>query len=267
MTDIRFPVPSDPVPGELSFSHRNYELVGTSISALATAFCIDSLGLAVDMGRCSALLAAQETVLLTHCHSDHVAGLVAWLSAHTRRFQGSPARIVLPEQRRDALLGALEIWPELDGVRRRVDLATVIGGAAIGDRLVLGEAAWARGFETHHGVPSLGWSIGETGRSRPIFAFAGDGTIQPFVETPESLDAEVAIVDCSFVESGTRVAARLGGHGHLQDWIDLYPRLPCDVLVLSHLPSDVSVREIVSACDGLEADGPTIVPWAIDPAM
>lgn len=71
-------------------------LIGVSIAALATAFAIDRFSTAVDMGRCSALLAAQETVLLTHCHSDHVAGLIAWLSAHTRRHRGQPTRVVVP---------------------------------------------------------------------------------------------------------------------------------------------------------------------------
>jgi hypothetical protein len=140
----------------------------------------------------------------------------------------------------------------------------VLEGAREGDRIDLGNTAWARGFEVHHGVPSLGWSIGEAGSERPIFAFAGDGTVQPFVRDPTILDAEVAVVDCSFVEDGTRVAARLGGHGHLQDWIDLYPRLPCDILVLAHLPFGVNAGDILAKLDGLRGDGPTIVPWVVE---
>ena len=86
---VRFPTESG---GELRLEVDGLEVVGTSIGALATAFAVDRFKAAVDMGRCSALLAAQDTVLLTHCHADHVAGLIAWLSAHTRRFRGRPSR-------------------------------------------------------------------------------------------------------------------------------------------------------------------------------
>ena len=251
---VRFPEPAEAISSELCLRHADYKLVGTSIAALATAFCVDRLRLAVDMGRCSTLLAAQETVLLTHCHSDHVAGLVAWLSAHTRRFEGAPTRLFLPADRREALLTALEIWPELDGVRRRVDLAGILTPARAGHRVELGPAGWARAFEVHHGVPSLGWAVGETGRERPVFAFAGDGTVQPF-----------AVVDCSFVDEGTRVAARLGGHGHIQDWIDLHPTLPCDILVLAHLPAEITAEQVFSKLQGLARSGPTVVPWLAPP--
>jgi ribonuclease Z len=263
MTKVRYPSVS-PDSGELTLLHRGHELVGTSVAALATAFCIDSLGVAVDMGRCSAVLAVQNHVLLTHCHSDHVAGLVAWLSAHTRRFQGATTRIILPADRRDALLQALQIWPELDGVRRRVDLTKVLEGARAGDRTELESGVWAQAFDVHHSVPSVGWAIGTDQSDRPLFAFAGDGTVEPFTRHPATLDAEIAIVDCSFVDPGTRVAARLGGHGHLQDWIELHPRLRCDILVLAHLPANTVVGDITDRLAGLTDEGPTVIPW-LDP--
>jgi len=233
---------------------------------LATAFVMEEFRAAVDMGRCSASLAAQETVLLSHCHSDHVAGLVAWLSAHTRRFEGSPTRIVVPTDRRDALLHALEVWPELDGVRRRVRLDDVVIPAAAGDVVDLFGGGTARAFAVHHSVPSLGWAVSGPDRRRPIFAFAGDGTVLPFEEDPSLLDATMAIVDCSFVEDGTRVAARLGGHGHLLDWMALLPRLACDVLVLAHLPDDVEAGRMLELLEPLPGLRPIVVPWLAGPS-
>jgi hypothetical protein len=238
----------------------HFELVGTSVSALATAFAVATLETAVDMGRCSALLAAQDTVLLTHCHSDHVAGLVAWLSAHTRRFHNRPTRIVVHPERREPLLLALQTWPDLDGVRRRVDLAEVVIAARPGETLPLGNGGWAKPFEVHHSTPSLGWQVGVPDSERPLFAFAGDGTVVPFEESYDLLDARVAIVDCSFIEPGTRVAARLGGHGHLQDWIELMPQLPCDILVLAHLPVEATAEDVSDLIVPINA-GPVVVPW------
>jgi len=257
---LRFPVPSDTGSGELRFGCGSVELVGTSVSALATAFVVDDLNTAIDMGRCTALLAQQETVLLTHCHSDHVAGLVAWLSAHTRRYRDSPTTIFVPEARRQQLLEALQIWPDLDGVRRRIDLAESLIGARAGDTVELARGGWARSFPVHHSTAALGWAVGGADSARPWFVFAGDGTVLPFIDDPGLLDATIAIVDCSFVDAGTRVAARLGGHGHLQDWIELLPVLACDVLVLSHLPAEATADQIIRLVGNVEG-GPLIVPW------
>jgi ribonuclease BN (tRNA processing enzyme) len=240
-------------------------MVGASVSAIATAFAVKAVSTAIDMGRCSALLAEQETVLLTHCHSDHVAGLVAWLSAHTRRFEGTPTRVVVPSERHLALLRALEAWPDLDGVRRRVNLRDAIVPAVPGQTFKLSGGGGARCFAVRHSTPSLGWAITVNGRERPTFVFAGDGTVEPFAEDPSLLDAEVAVVDCSFVDDGTRVAARLGGHGHLQDWIELMPLLPCDTLVLSHLPDEATAADLLAKTRTLDANGPVLVPWLPGP--
>ena len=214
------------------------------MAALATAFAVPSLSTAVDMGRCSAELAAQDTVLLTHCHSDHVAGLVAWLSAHTRRHRGRPTRVVVPAQRRSQLLAALSVWPDLDGVRRRVDLEQVMSPALPGTVVDLADGATATAFRTRHNTASLGWTLRTGSGTRPWGVIAGDGTVEPFRAEPALLDACVAVVDCSFVEPGTRVAARLGGHGHLADWLELLPDLACDALVLAHLPPETTAAAI-----------------------
>jgi phosphoribosyl 1,2-cyclic phosphodiesterase len=262
--EVRFPEPGEFGTGELRYATGDLELVGTSVSALATAFAVDDVKTAVDMGRCSALLAAQQTVLLTHCHSDHVAGLVAWLSAHTRRYEGSPTRVMVPRERRQPLLDALEVWPDLDGVRRRVDLEQALIPAGPGDRVELAHGGWAQSFAVRHSAPSLGWAVAGPGSDRPWFVFAGDGTVEPFQEDPMLLEATAAVVDCSFIDPGTRVAARLGGHGHLTDWIELLPSLPCDTLVLSHLPDEADADQFIARLDGVDA-GPVIVPWMAPP--
>ena len=62
---IRFPEVSTDL-WELQLDGQAHSLTGVSVAALATAFAVDGFKTAIDMGRCSALLAAQETVLLTH---------------------------------------------------------------------------------------------------------------------------------------------------------------------------------------------------------
>jgi ribonuclease BN (tRNA processing enzyme) len=242
-------------------------VVGHSVAALATAFAVPSLGVALDMGRCSALLARQDVVLLSHCHSDHIAGLVAWLSAHTRRHRDRPTTIAVPAERRSSLLAALSVWPDLDGVRRRVDLDACLVGAEDGDEIPLAGGAVARAVRAHHVVPSLAWSLHPTSAGRASIHYGGDGSILPYRDRPELLDAALALVDCTFVESGRRVAARLSGHGHLTDWMELLPNAACDCLGLIHLASYTDIRALTTTVEAQLRGhaGPPVVAWIPQP--
>jgi hypothetical protein len=119
----------------------------------------------------------------------------------------------------------------------------------------------ATSFAVRHNTVALGWSIAMEPGLRPAFAFAGDGTVEPFRNNPSLLDADIAVVDCSFIEPGTRVAARLGGHGHLADWLELLPDLACNALVLAHLPPEVTADRITSLLPDELPGAATVVPW------
>lgn len=241
------------------------ELVGVSLAALTTAFATPQYRAAVDIGRCSALLTAQDTALLTHCHSDHIAGLIAWLSARSRRQSNRPTTVVVPEEKRGELLAALAAWPDLDGVRRRIDLDRTFIGAGPGTTIDLDGGAVATAFAVRHNTAALGWTIAAADERRPLFAFAGDGTIEPFRDDPSLLDAEVAVVDCSFIEPGTRVAARLGGHAHIADWLELLPDLACDHLVLAHLQPGAGAADVLERLPEPLPGTATVVPWVAAP--
>jgi phosphoribosyl 1,2-cyclic phosphodiesterase len=250
---------------ELRLDLGGLTVVGMSLGSLATAFAVPEAGVAVDMGRCSRVLADQPTVLVTHCHSDHAAGLLAWLSARTLRPDAAASRVVVPAPRREALLAAVSAWPDLRRVHRFMDLQEVVVAAEPGDRIELPGGGWARAFATRHTVPSLGWQLRVGGSSRPRLVFTGDTSVDPVRAEPELLATDAAVVDCSFVGRGERLAARLSGHGHLQDWLELLPDLPCTTLVLAHLPADVAARQLRAATDGLVPAGRTVVPWLAEP--
>ena len=261
---IRFPEVSTDL-WELQLDWQAHSLTGVSVAALATAFAVDGFKTAIDMGRCSALLAAQETVLLTHCHSDHVAGLIAWLSAHTRRHPGRPTRVVVPAERRSELLAALEIWPDLDGVRRRVNLEDALVGVSPDDTVELAGGGTAAAFAVRHNTAALGWAITNDEGPRPTMVFAGDGTVEPFRKNPALLDGDIAVVDCSFIDPGTRVAARLSGHGHLTDWLELLPELRCNTLVLAHLPPEATAEGILARLPDDLPGTAVVAPWIANP--
>lgn len=236
VTEIQFPeVVSDGLPAELELRLGPLTLRGTSVAARATAFALPELGVALDLGRMSPTLAAQPAVLLSHGHLDHLSGILSYLNVRARFHTGEPTKVVVPEPIAPRLREALALLPGMESVRKRLDLAAAIVGAAPGDRVELASAT-ATAFAADHGVPALGWSLRRDGDPRPLVAYAGDGSAAPFEADPALLDAEVAILECTFVEENRVLPARLAKHVHLKDLLALAPRLTCGALVLAHLP-------------------------------
>lgn len=225
------------MPPELAFSFEGWQLVGTSVAARATAFAIPELGVAVDAGRLTPTVAAQPHLLVTHAHLDHTAGLLAYLNLRARLYNREPTRVWVPASMHRELVSALGLFPGMASVRKKMALEEVIFPAEDGQEISF---PWgtARAFSVRHSVDTLGWALVRKGESEAFVVFAGDGDPRLFRKRPELLAAQVAVVECSFVEENRRVAARLSAHAHVLDWVELAPELRCQVLVLSHLPED-----------------------------
>ena len=248
-------------PPELEMALGDLRLVGTSIAARATAFAVPEFGITLDIGRMTPTLAAQPTVLLSHGHLDHTSGILAYLNLRARFHPDAPPRVVAPATVAAGLRRALELMPGMESVRRRLHLDEVILAAEPGVPVPLAGGS-ATPFAADHGVPTLGWALRRAGEARPALVFAADGGTGPFAADPALLDAAVAVVECTFVERNRVIAARLAAHAHLSDWLDLAPRLACDVLVLSHLPV-LPAAELVELTRPLAAAlGGRLVLWA-----
>jgi ribonuclease Z len=266
MKEICFPnAAGEAFPPELELRLPGLTLRGTSVAARATAFAIPEFGVALDVGRMSPTIAAQPVVLLSHGHLDHLSGVLAYLNVRARFHKGDPPRLVMPESVAGPLTQALALMPGMESVRRRLRLEDAIVGVSAGDRVPV-PGGWAQPFAVDHGVPTLGWALRRPRRRRPEVVFASDGSTQPFVADPGLLDARVALVECTFVENNRRVAARMAGHAHLKDWIELAPRLACDRLVLTHLPP-MDIGELAALAEPLAKALPgELVLWtAPDP--
>lgn len=222
-------------PAELEATLGAIRLRGASAAARATAFAVPDLGVTLDLGRLSPVLAAQPVVLLSHAHLDHSAALIAYLNVRARFHAGEPPRVYAPREIVPSLRKALAIMPGLESVCKRLDLGTVLAGVEAGDEVAL-PGGVALAFDCDHGVPALGWSLRRAPGGRPVLVYAADGTTAPFVARPDLLDAEVAVAECTFVEKNRRVAAAIAKHAHVADWVEIAPALRCDILVLVHLP-------------------------------
>jgi len=245
MGDLAFATPLEPqLPPELSLDLGGVVLVGTSVAARATAFALPQLGVAVDMGRLTPRLAACGTVLLTHGHLDHTAGLLAYLNLRARFYGGEPTRVFVPGELLEDVLAACQRFPGMASVGKRLDVHQVFRPLRAGEAVELGPCRVVP-FAADHGVPALGLRL-ELGQGQRELVFAGDGNPELFRRHPELLGSDVAVVECSFLEPNRRLAARLARHAHVQDWIELAPVLPCRTLVLTHLPEGPLPRPLLA---------------------
>lgn len=225
-----------PLLPELEMSLGGITLWGASTAARATAFAVPELDVALDLGRLSPATADRSTVLLSHGHLDHLSGVLAYLNLRARFHTGAPTRLIGPAAVLGPLREALAVMPGMESVRKRMRLDEVLRRAHPGEEVALAGGR-AVPFAVDHGVPGLGWRVFRPETPRPVLVYGGDSTTTVFERDPALLDAAIALVECTFVEPNRRVAARLSGHAHVLDWLELAPRLRCDHLVLVHLPA------------------------------
>jgi ribonuclease Z len=246
---------------ELQLSVAGVTVHGSSVGARATAFALPEMGVALDIGRLTPILAAQPVVLLSHGHLDHLAGLLAYLNVRARFHEGEATAVFGPPEVCGPLRKALALMPGMESVRKRMRLEDIVRDAVPGDEVRLGRGR-ATPFPLDHSVPTLGWTLWSDGSDRPALVYAMDSTTEPFRAAPELLDAAVAIVECSFPEKNRRIAARLAKHAHVLDWVELAPELTCDALVLAHLP-ELAADELTEMVKPLaKALRGSLVVWA-----
>jgi ribonuclease Z len=262
MAEIVFPdgVGNGVVP-ELELKLAGLTLRGTSVAARATAFAVPELGVTLDLGRLSPTIAEQPVVLLSHGHLDHLSGVLAYLNLRARFHPEPPPRLLVPRAIAGPLQQALAVMPGMESVRKRLRLEHVVTPVENGDVIAIAGAE-AAAFALDHGVPALGWSLRRSGDTRPALVYASDGSTEPLQAAPDLLDAEVAIVECTFVEKNRRIAARLARHAHVSDWVELAPLLKCAWLVLAHLPP-LPRTELVALTSPLaDATSAKLVLWS-----
>ena len=234
-------------------------LVGTSVAAQATAFALPNLEVAVDIGRLTPTSAQQPTLLLTHTHLDHSAGLLAYLNLRARFYRDQPTTVWVPAPVQKDLLEALRLFPGMASVAKRLPLAEVIRPVEDGQEIVL-DGLTVEAFAVKHSVPTLGWRLTQAGQDATGVVFASDGDPRFFSSRLQLLQAQMAVVECSFIGENRRVAARMAAHAHILDWLELAPLLPVEVLVLAHLPETLrSLRAFRTLAEDFPG---SVVLWA-----
>lgn len=215
--------------------------------------------LALDAGFPLRALVPAEHVVVSHGHTDHVAGLLPW--AAQRQLQNlGPARVYALAPLAQQLREFLQLGAAMEnGKPYLVEVETVSAGQTV----VLRPDCWLQFFLTSHWTPTLGvllsWrkrqlkkdflglsaeairdlrqkgvEVSETVQV-PLLAYLAD--TGPEVLERESLLAqvEVLVVECTFLKPNDRERARRFGHMHLEDLRSWLPHARNRHWVLTHL--------------------------------
>jgi ribonuclease Z len=196
---------------------------------------------------------------------DHVAGLPYYLSQ--RSFQGmKPGTVLLPRELQRPVDTLLRCWRDIE--RQATPYSLV--GMSPGDVHEVRRDFVIRCFATHHGGPSLGYSlinvreklkpefVGKSGHELvelknrgieiqyrlevPMVAYLGDTTMGEVFDHPDVQNAEVLITEVTFFDADHKSKAKAGRHLHLDHFMDVLARLKNKDIVLIHVSRRTGVR-------------------------
>ena len=240
-------------------------IIGYSVAGEETVVQIPELDVCFDIGRAPYFALTSNIVCLSHGHMDHLAGLAYYLSQ--RNFQGMKAgTILLPAELERPVDAMLKCWRDVERQGTPYKLVPMTPGQ---DHAVRKDFH-IRGLETHHGGTSLGYvliSIREKLKTEflgrpgielanlrkqgvqiqykvevPLVAYLGDTTAGSVFDNPDVQNAEILLTECTFFEASHRQRAKIGKHLHVEQFIEILPKLKNQHIVLMHVSRRTSLK-------------------------
>jgi len=253
--------------------HKGLTIEGYSRAAVQTYWRIPELKLGFDLGAQPWSFMGTPTWFVSHTHLDHLIALPVYV-ARRRMMKMEPPTIYLPETTVEPLERILRLLSRLDRGRLPCKLVP----AKPGDEFELSREHVVTVSATTHTVPSLGFVIWERRRKLkpeylgleghrirdlrlngievttemrlPRVAYLGDSSPQGLDACPPMFEAEVLILELTFVSARHRKdKIHKFGHMHLDDLLERRDRFRNELIIASHFSTRYhpnQVRDYVS---------------------
>lgn len=247
---------------------RGMTVEGFSRAAMQTYWRIPEMKLGFDLGAQPWAFMGTPRWFVSHTHMDHLLALPAYV-ARRRMMKMEPPTIYLPEQAVDTVKQLLGVFSRLDHGR----LPCRLVGVRPGDELEISREIVITVTRSYHTIPSVGYLVWERRRrlkeeyqnlselqirdlavsgaevSRevrfPRVAYLGDSTPQGLDDNPKMYEADILIMEISFVARRHRSdKIHKFGHVHLDDVVNRRDRFRNGLIVASHFSTRYVDAEI-----------------------
>lgn len=251
-----------------SWSYQDWQFTGYSLAGITTSLYCKTASVCFDVGQGLPFQVGAKRILVTHSHMDHASGL-PYLIAQKNMSGQKESDIYVPEDFAAPLEQIIKLWEKVDGHTYEYRLH----GARVGEIYELDKLYSMKPFRTVHRVPSQGYLLyqkkkrlkeeyralgeGEIVELRrqgvdpmmnfldPVIAFTGDTQIEFLDSDPDIARAKILFLEATFWDEKKTVKdARDWGHTHLDEILEILPRLKNEKIVLIHASARYSTAQL-----------------------
>ncbi len=223
------------------YNYGSLKLRAIGIGGIESCYILPSYDIAFDFGRCPDPLVDTSQVFLTHGHLDHSSGLPYYFSQRSLK-RLPPGTVYAPAAIVEPLSEILRIWHKIEDFTYEIQLKPLNPG----DRVDIGKDLQVVALKANHRIPAHGYAlVRKTTKLKPqylhlsgdkikklkeskedifeikeksLFCFSGDTTIEFVLENELAREAEVLLLECTYIDEKRPVQrARDWGHIHLDE--------------------------------------------------
>lgn len=243
------------------------------MAGITTSLVFPDAGVCFDVGQGLPFQNSVPTILLSHGHMDHAAGL-PYLIAQKAMTGQPPPEVYMPKALVQPMREIMRIWEKVDGHTYQYQFHE----AKPDTEYPLRHPYFFKAFPTFHRIASLGYTVFERKKhlkpefqnlspfelgqlrrkgnvlenffDEPVISFSGDTKIE-FLDQPSVRNSRILIMEVTYWDQKKTVEnARTWGHIHLDELLPRLPQLNCEKIVLIHASARYTssyLKEVIDA--------------------